>query len=443
MRVWHLRCVRILSGCGGLWLSSLLLLPGCSATEPEAPFGGRDVHPVAIGDADEERLALSGDALPPGWSGGVTAVGTVHPWVPHGGLALPEVSSDGRWIAYLQQADQSAVPPPDAALTGRGLDGVTLWVRGVDGAARARPAALSGACWPAWSADGAALFFVTYEPGGSASLGRFDVVTGRVDRKTIGLRHLLNPVPSPDGARIAVITYDQNPRNMRVAIIDWSTAGLTFAPTTRESESPADSRLPREDVTTAQIMPTWADRRSLLYAQYSGRRNPSGAAGAARGREVALLRWQIDTDFSPTPVGRLQLPDHPADALMRQQGLLAHFDPAGGRWMYRDDSSRSRVIDLATQQEAVLPPGTATSAWWLSPWLVIGGDQAVAMYEARPASAASATAGPWLPVNLRLLDGRWAPRWVDPQARSVLLVGRGDRSDRLALYQLWIVVAED
>ncbi|MEM9752596.1 MAG: hypothetical protein AAF916_04345 [Planctomycetota bacterium] len=357
-----------------------------------------------------------------GWSGGVTALGTVLAAVPHGGVELPVVSPDGRWIAYFRHVEGSPQPSANSLIHGRGLSGVSLSVRAVDAADAeegSRLAAVSGACWPAWTGDARSLFFVTYDDRGAASLGRFDVVTGQIDRKSLGLRHLLAVRPSFDGTRLAALTYDQDPRRLRLVVVDWLDARVIRVPLS-------------EPNAMAQLMPAWADSQTLLYVEAAAHEASDSH------REANLLRLSLDGTGPAERIGSLRLPVNPIDALMIQQGILAHFDANHGGWLYRDHEGQLQQLDLRTQQTSTLSSGIAAAAWYADPWLVLGGSRDLTLYNARASVAPSNEDERVGGISLRLLDGQWAPRWADAERQTLILVGRGQRADSLALYQLWL-----
>ncbi len=368
----------------------------------------------------------SNAAIPPGWSGAVTAVGAVHSAVPHGGAELPVVSPDGRWIAYFDHADETVRPTSDSLISGRGLEGVSLWVRRLDEAGGARPAALEGACWPSWAGDASALFFVTYDASGRCYLGRFDVASGAVQRKAVGLRHMLQAAANHDGSAVAVVGYANVPDQSAVFVVDWAAAAVEPVPAVGVG---------------AQVCPAWASGRDLLFVALAD------ADGEGETGTASLCRWRAGapTNGPPRVVSTLELPTRMAEAVAMQQGLPTMFSPDRGAWMARDAYGVTRIVELASAGAVPLPGDAAAAAWWDPPWVVVGTANKLELIDTDPSVYLSADidrAAP-LPVRLRLLSGRWAPRLADPQRGTMVLVGQGEDPDRLAVYQLWVVVADE
>ncbi|MEM1026619.1 MAG: hypothetical protein AAGJ38_00885 [Planctomycetota bacterium] len=401
----------------------VVLCLGCATPPPERTEErdiGRERHLHPIEPISPTSDGGSGDLA--GWRGGVTALGTVLAAVPHGSIELPAVSPDGRWVAYFRHTAGSPRPSHDSLIHGRDLSGVSLWVRAVDAPQTeegSRQASPSGACWPAWTQNARSLFFVTYDQPGAASLVRFDVGSGKIERKRLGLRHIMAVQPNPDGTVIALLTYDQDPRGLQLVLVDWSEARLVRLPL----------RGPRG---SAHLMPVWADAQTLLFAE------ARSAEESEPWADAALMRLPLDASHMPQQIGRLRLPPNPIDALMMQQGILQHFDPRHGAWLYRDHEGQMRQLHLATQQEALLPVGVAAAAWYTDPWLILGGSRDLTLYNGESAVLTGDTDRRVGSIALRLLDGQWAPRWTDADRQTLILVGLGKRAELLALYQLWL-----
>jgi hypothetical protein len=185
---------------------------------------------------------------------------------------------------------------------------------------------------------------------------------------------------------------------------------------------------PARQADRATYLPAWANTTTLLYVEQSLDADDGPAS---------LMRFDVATGEPAVAIAPLDLPTTPADAIAFQQGLLSMFSANRGAWLYRDGQGAVRVLDLASLREETLPAGTSAAAWWEPPWLLTAGADQIALFRAG-GSAEDETP----PVRVRLLSGRWAPRHVDAIGGGAVLVGIGDRPDRLAVYRMRFVASD-
>jgi len=117
----------------------------------------------------------------------------------------PAWSPDGRQIAfcYYRLPEQAAIPVPD---------GTDLYVINADGSGMRElwRHETSGEAlqYPAWSADGAAIYVSRAAPGGARSIDRVTVQSGERRRVVSGAAF---PALSPDGRELAYVQYATPP----------------------------------------------------------------------------------------------------------------------------------------------------------------------------------------------------------------------------------------
>lgn len=354
------------------------------------------------------------------WSGGVSAVAAVRPFVPNAGLQLPRVSPDGKWIAFFD-ADADAGPvSADARVTGRGLAPVSLWLREVEADGLARNLAVGHAAWPAWSPDGNTLAFISHDPGTGCALALHDVAAGRTDRLSVGLRKMFAPAVAPDGRRVAVAGYGEVADQSLLFVIDLDTAQATPGP------PPV--------LGGAQLMPVWLDADTLLFVELDERGG-------------GLMRWAVGS-ATAEPVAPLGLPASVFDAVHLHAGIPAPVSP-DRRWFayYCPPRDRIELIRLDTGDATALAVGDRAGTWWGDQWFLAANDGQLTLVQVpEPSSSDQAAADqpsetdrPDGTPRIRLLPGRWAPRWADPTEHSMLLVGQGETPGRFELVQLWAV----
>ena len=117
----------------------------------------------------------------------------------------PAWSPDGRQIAfsYYRLPDEAAIPVPDGTdlyvMDSDGSSMRALWVHEASGEALQ---------YPAWSADGAAIYVSRVAPGGARSIERVTVQSGERRRVVSGAAF---PALSPDGHWLAFVRYPTPP----------------------------------------------------------------------------------------------------------------------------------------------------------------------------------------------------------------------------------------
>ena len=344
------------------------------------------------------------------WSGRITAYAVTRPPIPNSRLQLPAVSPDGKRIAYLKSDDPEAVISSDGLITGKGLNGISLWVRSVDEKVEPTAVAYAGACWPSWSADGRILAFVTFDQDRRSALGLFDVQTGVIERKAVGLRCVLMPTIAPDHAHIAICAYGELPDHTLIFIIDRDTNKTTPGPPAGDG---------------AQLLPRWINSDTLIYLETSR-------------QGVELKRWTLG-DARVATLAQLPGPTSIFDA----QHLLTCVDnplrPDIGAFAYYNPvENRIEMLDLNTGKTRVLPEGFQACSWWGDDWLVASSDDRVELVSSRRTSGATDQ-----PRMIRAVTGRWLPIWADHDRQSVLLIGESEEPDMFSLMQLWLVAEDD
>ncbi len=403
-----------------------LLLAGCSSAPPALP---RDAEPVEVSGGEG---AFRGT-----FQGKVTAAVVARGSVRHAGLGLPVVSPDGRFVAALEHAGGPGSVDADAPLTGRGLGGVSLWIRAVDPeedrpAAPGRggiggaavPVALENASFPAFGPDGR-LWSVSSGPAGDALLS-YDPASGSLRRLAAGLERMAFPAPGPDGRLVAVSGFGANPEAATLFLVD-SAAGR------------ADPGPPPGPGGQGQVLPVWEAPGVVLFVEL--REAADGTPAAA-----ALRRWRVDERVA-ADVAALPVVGSVFDAGTLFAGVATPLCP-GGRWLVFFDATAGppglRRVDLVTgAAEAVVAGGTAAASWDANRLVVavqpaesagrgLAKENGLRLVELSAGNRGSVT----------LLPGDWAPRWVgvDPAGgASVLAVTPGERPDRLKLVQLYVL----
>lgn len=342
------------------------------------------------------------------WAGHVTAYAVSRPQIPNARLQLPRVSPDGRWIAYLDRDEAGAPITPDGLITGKGLSGVSLWVRRVDDTQDAKAVALTGACWPSWSPNSRVLAFVTYGPQRHGSLGMYEVDTGTIRRLAVGLRHVMMPTIGTGGL-VAVSAYGEVPDSALIFIVDPKTGQALPGPPVEHG---------------AQLYPRWVGLNTLLYIELS--------------QDTAYLkRWALGDD-QPTNVAKLTGPESIFDAQHMLAGIGNPLRTDVGAYAYYNlTQDRVEMLDLATLTVRQLPKGFRGGAWWGGDWFIAGADDRVEL-----ASSLRTSGDTDQPRMIRLLTGRWLPIWANHEQQAVLLVGEGDTPARFKLMQVWLSASD-
>lgn len=366
---------------------------------------------MAVAD-DAAVQAMAAEGSGNGWTGGVTALGQRRPNVPNVGFQLPRVSEDGRYIAYLEQPTDAPSVPAAAAVTGRGLEDVSLWVRQVEAEGPGKMVASGGACWAQWSAKGA-LLFITYDERNYAALGIFNPASGRVERKAVGLRHMLMPHVSPSGRRAAVVAYGEVPDQAVIFVVDLA-------------QSRAEPGPPAAAESGAQVHPRWLSDDTLVYVQL------------AEEGEGRLMRWRVGEDRAHA-IMRVEAPASIFDAQHMFAAVPEPVSPDLSRYaVYLPGEERVELAPLAAAEAVLTDGGTRGGVWWTDGWFLAARDDRLELVRADVVNDEQQS-----PQALRLLDGRWVPLWADREAGTLLLAAPASSADELALLQLWVVLSED
>ena len=398
-------------------LASLTIgLTGCSSPPAWERAGAQ---PLAV----EDPQAWEALAQPPAaqrWTGGVSAAGVDRPELPAAGLQLPRVSPDGRHVAFLDADRDGERVHPDAWITGRGLEGVSLWVRGVGDGGIARNIAVDHAAWPTWSPDSRRVFFISHDPASGPALGIHDLSSGRTDRLAVGLRQMFGLAVSPSGRSVAVSGYGQIADQAVIFVIDLETGRAESGPVAT--------------LGGAQLSPRWLDERTLLYCELDA--NGGG-----------LLRWTRGGE--PRPIMPLELPTSVFDAIHLHAGVPEPSSP-DGKWFCYYAAGRDRLawVELSTKRTVWSPPGTRAGHWWADRWALAADQQRLTLLDLsriddaeEPATGPAAAESPEPaddPPQMTLLPGRWVPLWADTRSASMLLLGPAEAADRFRLLQLWM-----
>jgi len=336
-----------------------------------------------------------------------------RPGLPNAGLGLPSVSADGQWVAFLDVGDVSEPVSADQWVTGRGLGGVSLWVRAVESDGMPRNVALGDVAWPTWSADASTLLFVSHNPDTGCALGLHDVAANRTQRLSVGIKTMLTPSMAPDGRRVAVAGYGEVADQALIFIVDLETG----------QASPG----PPPTLGGAQLMPLWLDNDTLLFAELDD-------AGGG------LMRWTLGS-LRAVPVAPMQLPDSIFDAIHLHAGVAYPVSPDGRYFTYYvPGRDRLAWIALDGGAEVPLQTGDQAGTWWNDQWFLVANHERLALAASPQAHLPeSPSTGIDNRPHMRLLPGRWAPLWADAAKRSMLLAGQGEPPDRFRLIQLWVI----
>ncbi|MBB6441365.1 hypothetical protein [Phycisphaera mikurensis] len=370
------------------------------------------------------------------FEGSVTAAVIARGSVRHAGLGLPVVSPDGRFIAALEHAGGPASLDADAPLLGRGLGGVSLWVRAVEAEAdrpaapggggidaAAVPVALQDASFPTFGPDGR-LWSVSVGPGGDALL-RYDPVDGSLRRLATGLKRIAFPSPDPTGRYVAVSGFGGNPEAATLFLVD--------VPAGRATPGPPPGSGGR-----GQVLPRWEAPGVVLFVEL--REGPDGAPSPA-----ALRRWRVG-ESSAADVASLPVLPSVFDAGSLYAGVADPIGPGGRYLVFFDPAAEPpglRRVDLATGGvEPVAAGGTAAASWDADRLVVAVQPASENRGLAKEAGLRLLELAPGNRGSVTLLPGDWAPLRVEPRAgggAAILAVAPGERPDRLKLVQLFVV----
>ncbi len=405
-------------------LMTFALVIGCAGPMPAWRSASAERLTSDVAGDDQQRwseLAPQDQRTrkPRRWSGGVMAVASVRPAVPNAGLQLPRFSPDGKWVAYLQMQEGAPAVSPDALVSGKGLDPVSLWMRRVGDEdpndVEPRNIAIGGAAWPTWSSDGSTLLFVSHDDQNGCALMMHEVATGVTRRWSVGLRRMLSPAWSPSGEQLAVVAYDEVAEQAGVFVIDRESGRVTSGPP------------PLVPAGGAQVLPRWLDDETLLWVEL-------GERGGS------LVRWRVG-DAASERVALVDVPASLFDAIHLDAGLSEPLSPDRRFFgYYRATRDRIELVELSSGRVLAMQAGDRAGAWWGGSWFLIANDERLELC-AVPGDGA-AEAGDDL-RRLPLLPGSWVPRWSGPVEGSMLLLGRDSDPGMLTVLQLWVVARED
>jgi hypothetical protein len=357
--------------------------------------------------------------------------------LPNNGLQLPVVSPDGCWIAYLEFRGQEPLGP-EALLTGRGLEAMSLYVQEVRRGAPARLICPSGAAWPAWSGDSKRLAFVVYDPSGRCELGIYDVEAGADRRIGTGLKRMMMPAVSPSGDRVAVVAPTADP--------------TTSAPAAETTPETVSARLHLLTVATGkiqgcpgaeagfrQLWPQWTADGRIFYV----------LAGVGR---AWLAQWRPpDRDASPSgPVpGRLPpqrlceiyVPTSDCGVYQTFAGLGRPLGPDDREFAYYD-TARARIVLLGLTEGALSAAGSSgvstrtelpaelVAGCWLGPrqFVAASGEEMVLIADGG--------------VPIRLMRGPWLPRGTVGRTSQLILCAPGSHPRAFALVRMKVISAK-
>ena len=388
--------------------AAVLWVAGCTSKKPWVQAGAQ---PVSMADrADSEQPDGDTDGSSNRWSGHISAYASACPPIPNARLQLPAVSPDAKWIAYLKPSDTGVFPGSDGLITGKGLQGVSLWVRAVAEDEAPTAIASSGACWPSWSDDGRVLAFVTFDQDRRSTLGLYHLDTGVIQRKGVGLRCVLMPTIAPDGGRVAVSAYGELPNRALIFIIDPLTNQALPGPPAGDG---------------AQLLPRWINDNTLIYLETTE-------------DAVELKRWTLG-DESAATLARLPGPASIFDAQHMLAGIDNPIRPDLRVFAYYNLlEDRIEMLDLASQKTRVLPKGFQAGSWWGNDWLIASSQNRVELVSSQRTSGDTDR-----PRMIRVITGRWLPIWADHDRQAVVLIGEAEDPDAFSLMRLWLVAEED
>ena len=357
----------------------------------------------------------------------MTTFARAYAGLPSAGLQLPRVSPDGRWVAFMDLDREAAAVSPDAWLTGRGLEGVSLWLREVAEDGLARNVAYGDAAWPAWSPDGKRLIFISHDSDTGCAVVIHDVAAQRSHRLAVGIQRMMTPAISPNGRYLAVAGYGELPDRSVLFVVDLETGRAVAGPP--------------PTLGGAQFGPHWLDDQSLLFVEL----DESGGG---------LMRWHREARFAE-PVAPLKLPASIFDAIHLHAGLAQPISPDATRFAYYTGlDDRIELIGLDSRGVELLEAGDRAGAWWDGGWFIVADDEQLALVATSDGSGAPprglpSSRGPnsedpgggegvELP-RMNLLPGRWVPLWTDAARHSMILLGPGKSEGRFELIQFWAV----
>lgn len=390
-------------------LSALLWVSvGCATQKPWLQAGAQQLETINQPRPDDQ-LREAGKPTNQ-WTARITAYAAACPPIPNARVQLPAVSPDAAYIAYLQTRSDNNTPGADSLITGTGLAAVSLWVRELEEETEPTMVASSGACWPSWSRDGRSLVFVTFDRDRHSALGIFDVETGMIQRKSVGLRCVLMPSLSPDNSLVAVSAYGEIPDHALIFIIDPRSAQATPGPPSTAG---------------AQLYPRWINNNTLIFLELTE-------------EGVNLKRWSIGDQRAAT-LAQLPGPASIFDAHFMLAAINNPLRPDIGAYAYLNTAeNRVEIHDLESDTTRALPMGFQSGSWWGDDWLISANNDRVELVSSRRTSGTADK-----PRMVRALTGRWLPIWADHATQAAILIGASEDPDAFALLRLWLVAEDD
>jgi dipeptidyl aminopeptidase/acylaminoacyl peptidase len=381
-----------------LILMAALASPACAKDPPAPTPPGKPA--IELGTSEVSHLRIA-----------VESLGSV----PNSGLLLPEVSSSGNRIAYLEVAPPagagSAGPGPDSLITGKDVESVSLSWRDLKRGATPHLVCPSGALWPAWFPDGKRLAFVVYDTQGRAALGVHDLDSGQTKRWGVGVKHVMMPAISPDGRRIAIVGYAEAPADARIILIEPDAGKTGLGPVVKDA--------------TSQLGPQWLDANTLLFV---------GADKSRPSRRV-LYAWSIgrgDGTGKVKALRPLNVSGVPVEFLQAFVGLGSPVNAAGNRLAYYDSTNDAiTLIHLTGEETRTLPRGTRAGVWL--------GETRFAAATEKDLSLYSAKDDRWQTV----VEGAWLPRWADERSGRIIALGASKAGSEFVVDRLTLRAAEE
>lgn len=387
---------------------ALMITAGCATP---TDWENADAEPLATPEAEGWR-EIAPERKPRSWTGGVSAVAAERPALPSAGLQLPRVSPDGRWVAFLDADEESLPVAAESWVSGRGLEPVSLWLRGVDADGLARNLAWGHAAWPTWSDDSSTLVFISHDPDTGCALAFHDVVSNQTQRLAVGLKKMLTPALSPDGRQVAVAGYGEIAEQALLFIVDLETGQA------RPGPPPA--------LGGAQLMPAWLDRDTLIFVELDERGG-------------GLMRWHTAEPLAE-PVAPLRLPTSVFDAVHIHAGVPQPVSPDRRHFTYYSpQTDQMHWVDLQTGEPSDLRVADRAGIWWNDEWFLVAEPERLALVSPPQANDEADPPVSDERPRMNLLPGRWAPLWADPDQQSILLVGESDTPSRFRFLQLWVI----
>lgn len=333
--------------------------------------------------------------------------------VPNSGLLLPEVSRDGKWIAYLEVAPGRAGGADvagDSVITGKGLERVSLSIRELKKGATAKLVCPAGAAWPAWFPDGKRLAFVVYDKDGRAALAVHDLERGETKRWGVGLKHLMMPSVSPEGRYVAVVGYAETANAARLILVEPGA----------ERTEPGPALV--GGAVAAQFSPQWLNETTIVYAGI-GRAAARTATSEEATPNRTLYAWSLSDgpERGGEALFALGVSAEPAEWMQAFVGIARSVNPRGDRFAYYGTSGAIVLMPISEEETKKTGRGPVTLEMGTHAGVWVSGDRFAAATE-KKLSLYSAVDG----RTQVLLNGSWLPRWSDEKGESMVVLGKGE-----------------